>query len=905
MRDAREKIVFVVVLLVVVLLTYVKLSDSYARTRVPTPGATEAVDLANPPRVRLGGLKSLAAGDRERGAFAPPRELLPMDPLNLPNPPRPGLSVRRPVVVPAPLAVAVGAARMSADSLGSLNLAAEEGTAEPGAGGYGFSASALEDGGELEGMGASSSRGGVGTTDSVDDQEDIDPEQLYDWVERMSATRRHYGRLLNDDLHGLRSRTGEALLFQDVSLRTGLTVGVAYPIDRVDIAAFGLARTFENKYFEESHALSSGAGAVRPRMALAIEMLEEAGVEARALEFAEREARLAVAAGKKDPSAARLLARVCAARHDLEGELAVYRQAAEAGYASAAVLCDYGRFVLRQGLIERAGELLEAARRLRPVSAEVRTLNGLLLLEEGRVVEALASFRTADQVPYQAPFEEEQQTRLVLLSGRAELLDGDANAALRAAQRILLNEPTDIEALRLAGAAQAALGSLSEAAALYGEALTANPSGGGLLTDAGIVAWISGDGPGAVLLLEQAIDRDPLRAARPMIVLGFLHEDAADPERARELYADALGLSPGHPDALYRLGRNQRLQGDAEAAGATLRRALQLAGPDVLLLGELGCAALDRDEPTLATRYFREALRVLEDDPEMLWMLGLAQLEEGDLVSAEQTLERATVQGAEGAHAGLGVAKHRRGDAEAALVHFDEVERAFAGRSDESIALYAAQQAAVVRDNLSKRQWVDRFGRSSLQRGWTEQQWDGSPRVYLADEAVRIEGRMERSREDELPGIARTVDGRGFVSVQSGMKSVAGGDSRFGLALTYRQVKGQRGRLPKARMEIWVDERGQVRLTVLDNFETLLLEGVPVEGRVVSPGDTADLGIERVDAVAGTFRFLVDGRPVGEVIRVKSLRGFKNLLDLEIFGEAPPGRQVDVQIDTVRIVRLP
>ena len=74
---------------------------------------------------------------------------------------------------------------------------------------------------------------------------------------------------------------------------------------------------------------------------------------------------------------------------------------------------------------------------------------------------------------------------------------------------------------------------------------------------------------------------------------------------------------------------------------------------------------------------------------------------------------------------------------------------------------------------------------------------------------------------------------------------------------------------------------------------------------MIAPGDSSELGIERVDAVAGTFRFLVDGRVVGDEIRVKSLRGFKSLLDLEIFGEAPPGRQVDVQVGSVRIVRLP
>lgn len=905
MKLSREKIVFLVTLLLAAVLGYVRFADAYQRSRAPSAASLEVAELASPPRVGLGPAgvaDARPSGDRERPPFAPPRELLPMDPLELPDPPRPRLSVRRPAVTPSPLAAGLGDDRVPADSLGALVLGAAAAEQGATAGGYGFEAA--DDGGtnghDDAAPGASSSSA---PADGVDDLQD--PEDLYDWVERLSATRRHYGHILNEDPHGLSKRTDEDLMFQDVSLRTGATVGVAYPIERVDVGAFGLSRTFENRYLADSRALSAGVGSVRARMELAIEMLDAAGRESQALEFAYREARLAVDAGKKDPAAARLLARVCAARDDLEGELAVYRQALDGGYASDTLLCDYARFVRRQGLPERAAELLEEARRVRPVSAEVRTLEGLLLLDQGRPEEALAAFRAADQVPFEPPFVERHQAELVLLIARADLESGRPDDALRAAQRILLSEPTHGEALHLAAAAQAALGQLPEAASLLGEALSAAPNDGDLLTDAGIVAWRAGDGPGAVLSLQQAIDRDPLRAARPMTVMGFLHEDASDPERARELYTGALVLSPGEPETLYRLGRSQRLQGDAEAAGQTLRRALRLGGPDLLLLAELGRAALDAGEPTLATRYFREALRLVPGDAELLWLLGLAQLEEGDLVSALETLDSATSAGSEGAHAGLAVASYRRGDADAALVHFDEVERSFAGRAEEPVAKYSAQQAAAIRDNLSKRQWVDRFGRSSLQRGWTEQQWDGSPRVYVSEQTVRIEGRMERPRDDELPGIARSVDGRGFVSVHTAMVSRAGGESRYGMALTYRQVKGQRGRLPKARLEIWVDGAGQVRLTVLDNFETLVLDGEPVGGLVV-PVDTAvRLGVQRVDDVTGSFRFLVDGRPVGEVVGVKSLRGFKNLLDLEIFGEAPPGRTVDVAVDAVRIVRFP
>jgi Flp pilus assembly protein TadD len=251
------------------------------------------------------------------------------------------------------------------------------------------------------------------------------------------------------------------------------------------------------------------------------------------------------------------------------------------------------------------------------------------------------------------------------------------------------------------------------------------------MTDAGIVAWLLRDGDTARRHFEQARDADPFRAVSPTLALGFLYEDAGRLETARDTYAEALALQPGHPEALYRLGRNQRLDGDPEGAVSTLREALRLSGPEVLLLLELGRASMDRGRHEHALRYFREAERLEPDNAEVQWYLGLASVLAGDTLSARAPLEAAVKGGLGGAHAALGVASYRRGDTQSALDHFDEVAKAYAGRAGDAQAVYAATQVARVRDNLSKRQWLDRFGRSSLQRGWEEHMWDGSAHVAL------------------------------------------------------------------------------------------------------------------------------------------------------------------------------
>ncbi len=894
----REQILFVVTLVTVGLLAWLRVSDGPARTRVPSARSMEAATVDLPALVRDGRLESDRGrtGVRERPLFAPPRELLPLDPLVLPPPPLPLLSVLRPSVRPSLQGAAARAYRVRPEDLGSLSLEGGDGAGLAPLGNGGLVGGLLDDLTEALDAATDPSSGDVA------DLSDTVLETRFDWLVRLGMSRRIYGHILNDDPHGLRDRPLDDLTLQQVSERHGGPLGLPFTVPRDEVERFGLAETFENVYRFASRELGSGPGSSSARRALAAEMLAAWPEQPQALDFALAEGRAALDASPRDTNAARLLAAILRRARDVEGELAIYRGAVEAGWADAGLYAGYARLVADMGLPERAGELLDESAGVSRGSAEVSFVRGLLAAQSGRTSEALAALKSATQFSVDVPFDDGE---VALAYGGVLMAAGRLDDARREASRLLLEDAGAVGALRLLAATHAAEDDLGTASETLGSALALAPDDASVLTDAGVLAWRSADGAGALRLLGRARDLDPYRAAAPTLAMGFLHEDAGLPEVARELYGQVLLAEPGHPEALYRLGRNQRRDGDPSGAVSTLREALRLSGPDVLLLLELARASVDRGRFHEAQRYLREAERLEPDNGEVQWALGLAALRAGDAFGARSPLEQAVTLGQPGAHVALAVAAYRRGEEDDALDHLGEVEKAFAGRGDDPQALYAAEQEARIRRNRARRQWLDHFGRSTLQRGWTEHQWDGSPRVFLDDGALLIEGRMERTRETERPGVSRPVDGRGFFGVQGEVVNGEIGAARTGLSLSYRAVKGARGSQAKARLDIWVDADGAVRMSVLDNFDRLIRDAEPVGGVVVPRGAPALLGVERVDDKTGAYVFTLDGRTVGAPVELKSLRGFDRTFDLELWAEAAPGGRVSASVSLVRIVQAP
>ena len=911
MAGRREQALFLAAAGLAGVMSWLDLRERYESSRLPSAQPAAKLELALPPAVTRAGAPDAPPRARDESVFAPPRELLPLDPVVLPDPPLPPIPVRRPAEHPALQGAAAKAYRLPAESMGQLVLASAGGAADtdadaapagpatkpaPPAAPAAAAPGAAKPAAAKPGAAPAASSG----------EQDSALEKRHDWVSFVDGRPRLFGTLLNDDPVGLSTRPGEDVRFQQVSSKTGGPLGAPMTIPRAEVLEVGLAQTFENTYLQRSRALGSGPGAAASRRTLALELLAAASTEPRALDYALAEATLVQQALHADPGAARLLAAVHARRFDLEGELSVYRKAMAEGIADPALVAGYAEIARRLGLPERAWQLVEQGRNLGRPSAELPMVEARLLADEARWTEALAVLQAAENLPFLGPLEEEQKRDRGLALGEALLAVGQVDAALREANRVLVDHPSSAQALLLLGAVQAARNATAEAAGSFGAAMAADPSLAAAMADAGIEAWRQRDGALALRLLGQAREADPLRAVWPTLALGFVYEDAGELEAARDLYDQALVLEPNQPEALYRLGRNQLRDGDPESAAATLRRALRFAGPETLLLIELGRASIERGRHDEALRYMREAERIEPDNADVLWYLGLATLSAGDILSARAPLEQAVAGGKPGAHVALGVTAYRGGDAEAALGHFDEVAKAYADRPDDPQAVYAATQVARIRDNLSKRLWLERFGRSSLQRGWTEHMWDGSPRVEPDPAGVRVQGKLEKPREDERPGIVRSVDGKGFFEVQAEIAAgAAASDTRVGLSLTYAQNKGLQGRVPRGRLEIFIDTDGQLRVSALDNFDTVVLAGQPLAGITVPPGETVLIGIERLDTVTGSFAFTVGGQRVGEPIVLKSMRSVTNAFDLAVWAEAPPGRLVDAVVSLVRIVQAP
>ncbi|MHC4846206.1 MAG: hypothetical protein ACYTCU_08595, partial [Planctomycetota bacterium] len=222
MDGRREQLLFLGTLVLVALLSWLKLSDGYSGSRPPSARSLVADPIALPAALRLGSLEDAPPGQREESIFAPPRELLPLDPLQLPEPPLPLLSVRRPAVHPGFAGAYAKAYRIAADRLGSLDL--EQGAIDLGA-------ALLEGSDDDEDAGPLGA--GFGGADPDEDEDAVELlEARYDWVVRDDGGPRLYGSILNPNPVGLSGRPGEDLRFQQVSSATGGPLGVPFIVSR-------------------------------------------------------------------------------------------------------------------------------------------------------------------------------------------------------------------------------------------------------------------------------------------------------------------------------------------------------------------------------------------------------------------------------------------------------------------------------------------------------------------------------------------------------------------------------------------------------------------------------------------------------------------------------------------------
>jgi tetratricopeptide (TPR) repeat protein len=191
------------------------------------------------------------------------------------------------------------------------------------------------------------------------------------------------------------------------------------------------------------------------------------------------------------------------------------------------------------------------------------------------------------------------------------------------------------------------------------------------LLQSGLAAEAAGNVREALIRYEAAVKLAP-EAATPALRLGTLSHRLRDYERARQLLERAAGLDPNDPDIAFRLGaacdalgdrtaaaaaygrtmalapagwqtwfligRQHRQLGRAEVAQAAYRRALAIIPDQPDVLAELGSLLLEIGRPQEALPYLEAAVQATRTDAGLVLQLGLAYLQQDDVVAAQGVL---------------------------------------------------------------------------------------------------------------------------------------------------------------------------------------------------------------------------------------------------------------------------
>lgn len=143
----------------------------------------------------------------------------------------------------------------------------------------------------------------------------------------------------------------------------------------------------------------------------------------------------------------------------------------------------------------------------------------------------------------------------------------------------------------------------------------------------------------AVGVLRSALAQAPDNS-RILILLGQLETRARDFTAARLHLNRAIKGKTDLADALYSLGMLESAEGNHDAAFSNLKQASSLAPHSPMILALFVVSAMRARQPQLAVDAANELVQLKPDDPEVLYLLGAALLQNGSLVSAQNALER-------------------------------------------------------------------------------------------------------------------------------------------------------------------------------------------------------------------------------------------------------------------------
>jgi superkiller protein 3 len=883
----KEQILFIGVLVILGALAYFRLGDSYSAVkRVPRSKPLSELELLPPcPEIQFVNEDTTFFSRSGRNIFAPPRDWLPLEPLILDAPPQ--LAMLPVAPFPSP---GLGEAFFAAyryEPSARTELPSDETLAD--------AEMAMEEAPE---------EGEAGNTLSItlEDLEETDPEAEllanYDWIRLKGQTSRIFGTILNENRYALAANK-EPISFQQVARRTGSTLG-KHEYDRERIEDFGFADTVVNRIELAIQEINFNAGnldTIHQKARWCLTMAEE---EPAAATYAAQLVQRAVELDPHSKESYTLLSDIYESTLDTERQLEILRKAMESRLNAPGVYVRYGNILRRYGMDDAAQEAYLEAERIEPRYAEALVARAGVAYDAGHFEESLHLYEEAFRSP---SWMSRLKMQVLLGEGKNLLALNRLDEATIRMQRAIQEDEESGDAWNLKGAIALVKGDLDGAEAAFTTATSLAPDRYRYRYNRAVVAFRKGDLEDAIGLFEEAIDLDPFHSCRPLAAQGFMHECLGDDEAASAAYEQAVQVDPEDFYALYLWGRALRRQGDLEASIDTLKRALQLNGKMVDILGELGHACLRTGLFDDAAFYFEEYLKRTEGDFRVLYLNGLALLGQNRLQEAVTSFDRAMLLAERNPdpYNGLGYARYGMGDVPGSLDSFSQVLRLFEEGSRDPRYLYAVKWSQRIDEHHRKSQWIDEFQRKEIKNEWKKEDRCG-PAITLINNQVVLRGVQRQEQTDERTALKREHPGKVFRVFEADLVTGEDNQARWGIFLGYYISRGLQGSLAKGEVILAVEPGGNLVYHVVDQSkERVIWERLDFEK--IPPGEPVNLGIEVINHDEGRLRLSVDGEPVlSEDLVVKSFKKISRHLSLGVFGQAPGGRNLNLAVDRVRVV---
>lgn len=393
----------------------------------------------------------------------------------------------------------------------------------------------------------------------------------------------------------------------------------------------------------------------------------------------------ALQSGSALPEARYLLGKELLSQGDARGAEIELQKAFEQKYDGDVVLPLLLKSKLLQGQLDDVIRLaLQAQLKSPAANAEVQTLLGIAKFGKQKPDEAMTAFAQAKRFVPEYP-------AAMLGEARIKASQSDMTSANAQIEKVLANDPKQVEGLILRGDLARSTGKLKEAIPAYEAAIKESPNN-----------FIARLDLANALIADGQYDAgqkyvDELRKLSPKHP-GVLYLDALvafnkkDLSRASTSITGSLGSAPNNPAALLLGGAIATASNEPAQAEERLRDAVKLAPGNPYARKLLASLYLRQRQPQKADEILQPALAAKPDDPGLISLAGEIALMKGDYSEASRAFDKvAKLNPSDGSVRTQSAAiQFAKGDTEAGFAELEAASKANPNNANPDIALVLA-----------------------------------------------------------------------------------------------------------------------------------------------------------------------------------------------------------------------